>query len=142
MRPGEIYLHRQFYADPDTGQLRGKYFLVLAETPGRDLVIRLLTSRQNGRPKEPPCFHGDPYPGFYIGTPGGPLDRPTWVDLRALDDADPLDARRGLERGWIVQAGRLESRQLRQVLDCTANANDTTRLQERAMRDQMAMLPA
>jgi hypothetical protein len=142
MHPGEIHLHRRFYADPETGELRDKYFIVLATTPGGDLVIRLLTSRQNDRPVDPPCFHGDPYPGFYLGTPGGQLNRPSWVDLRYLDDADPLDARRGMERGYIALVWTLEPGQLRSVLECAANANDTTRLQERAMRDQMAMLPA
>ncbi len=142
MNPGEIYLHRQFYADSQSGELLDKYFVVLAETPGGDLVIRLLTSRQNNRHEQPPCFHGDPYPGYFLGIPGGVLVRPTWVDLRPMDDADRLDAKRNLERGRIELIRNLDARQLRPLLDCAANAVDTTRIQERAMRDLMATLPA
>ena len=47
-----------------------------------------------------------------------------------------------LSAATLALVGTLEPGQLRSVLDCAANANDTTRLQEWAMRDQIAKLPA
>lgn len=142
MRPGEIHFHRNFYVDPDTGEFRGKYLLALAYLPGGDIVFRLLTSRQRGRPEVPPCYRGDPYPGFFLGTPGAPLNRSTWVDLRGIEDYDEASAARDQTRGDLARVTTLEPNLLRAVLDCTARANDTTRLQERAIRDHMATLPA
>lgn len=43
------------------------------------------------RPRTPPCYHGDPYPAFYLGVPGGPLQNESWLDLRPLDDFDARD---------------------------------------------------
>jgi hypothetical protein len=77
------------------------------ETPqfGSDVfVVRVLTSRPHGRPVEPPCYHGDPYPGFYLGILGGPLQRGSWVDLRALDDVDANDANNEKMRGELCSA--------------------------------------
>lgn len=69
-RVGRIYRDAHFYVDPETGQLKPKYFLVLAAPSDGDIVIRLLTSRYSGlRPETPPCSHGDPYPGFFLGIP-------------------------------------------------------------------------
>ncbi len=99
MRAGEIHLHRRFYVDPDTGEYRGKYLLTLTTLPGGDLVARLLTSRAHGRPTEPPCYHGDPYPGFYLGILGGPLQQESWLDLRALNDFDASDVNKEKSRG-------------------------------------------
>lgn len=140
MRPGEIYFHRRFYVDMDTGEFRGKYLLVLAEFPGGDLVVRLLTSRQHGRPKAPPCFHGDPYPAFYMGVVGGPLQRESWLDLRGLDDFDGRDVARQVAGGELSHAVTLVGVVYRQAAECAAAANDTTRLQEQAIRDQLAQL--
>jgi hypothetical protein len=140
MRPGCIYHHRRFYVDRETGEFRGKYMLVLAATPGGDWVARLLTSRQHGRPEKPPCYHGDPYPGFFLGVLGAPLDRPSWLDLRYLPDADPRDAARDETRELLSEVIQVSPLLLRGALECAANADDTTRLQERAMRDQMERL--
>ena len=140
MRPGEIHVHRRFCVDPETRESRGKYLLALAILPGEDIVFRLLTSRQHGRPENPPCYHGDPYPGFFLGTPGAPLARSTWVDLRGIEDYDAGGAARDQTRGDLVRVMTLSAGLLRPVLDCVAAANDTTRLQERAIRDQMAAL--
>jgi len=139
MRPGEIHFRRNFYADPDTGEMRGKYLLVLAHLPGGDIVFRLLTSRPHGRPETPRCYHGDPYPSFFLGIPGGSLDRPTWVDLRGSDDYDSASALRDGKQGILTPTSTLDALTLREVLACVAAANDTTRLQERAIRDQMAL---
>ena len=140
MTPGGIYHHRHFYVDPETRAFRGKYMLVLAATRGGDLIIRLLTSRPHGRPERPRCYHGDPYPGFYLGILGRPLDRPTWLDLRYLDDADPHVAQREEHTGLIQHVTTLTPGLFRDALECAAGATDTSRMQERSMRDQMAAL--
>lgn len=141
MRPGEVYFRRDFYMDPETGELKGKYLLALAHLPGGDIVFRLLTSRPHGRPEAPPCYHGDPYPGFFLGVPGPPLNSKTWVDLRSSDDYDGADAAGDESRGILKPVTTLTPATLRAVLDCVAGAYDTTRLQERAIRDQMAGIP-
>ena len=140
MRPGEIHFRRDFYSDRETGELRGKYLLALALLPGGDIVFRLLTSRQHGRPMTPPCYHGDPYPSFFMGVPGAPLTRNTWVDLRHCDDYDGASASGDRARGNLLWVATLNSAALRPTLECVAAANDTTRIQERAIRDQMAAL--
>jgi hypothetical protein len=140
VRPGEIHHHRNFYLDRDTGEYRGKYFLVLAALPGGDIVVRVLTSRPHGRPTQPPCFHGDPYPGFYFGTIGRHLKRDSWLDLRAMADVDPGAASKERLRGDLTLVMVLDMDLFRQALSCAASANDTTRMQERAMRDQMATM--
>jgi len=91
--PGEIYRHEAFYADEETGELRRKYFAVMASLAGGDFVGRLLTSRPHGRPEDPRYFPGA-------------LDRHALMSL----------------------------------LECAAAADDTTQLQERAMRDQLATM--
>jgi hypothetical protein len=139
--PGEIHRHRHFYLDRDTGEFRGKYLLTLAALPSGDLVVRVLTSRPHGRPMEPPCYHGDPYPGFYLGILGGQLQRASWLDLRASDDVDTNDVNKEESRGDLSLVMALNNNLFRQALNCAASANDTTRLQERAIRDLMATLP-
>jgi hypothetical protein len=136
--PGEIHHHRHFYVDRESGEFRGKFLLTLAVLPGGDLVVRLLTSRPHGKPTAPPCYHGDPYPGFYLGVIGGSLQRESWVDLRAMNDFDADQVNRQKARGDLTLVMTLDGALFRQALDCAAAANDTTRLQERAIRDLMA----
>lgn len=140
MIPGEIYRHDAFYVDPDTGESRRKYFVVLAALPSGDFVSRLLTSRPHGRPEEPPCFHGLPYPSFFLGVPGGELGTKTWVDLRSLDDVDPAAVQRSTNRNIVRLTMTLSNSILKPLLDCAARANDTTVRQEHALRDQLARL--
>jgi len=140
MEAGDIYRRENFYADALTGELLPKFLLFMAPTRGGDWVFRLLTSREQGRRREPPCSHGDPYPGYFLGTPGGPLVKDTWVDLRSWPDADADDARRLIGKGVMTLVSRLTGRQLRAALECTAAAADTTRQQEQAIRDLLAEL--
>ncbi len=141
MQSGEIYLHSRFYADGETGELLPKYLLFIAQVPGGDWVVRLLTSRDHGRRKEPPCFHDVPYPGFFLGVLGGPLLRETWVDLRSNPDFDDADARGLISKGIMTLTARLAGARLRNALDCTAAAPDTTRQQEQAIRDELGRMP-
>lgn len=140
MNPGEIHRHAAFYRNSETGELEPKFLVALARTPGNDIVARLLTSRPHARPEEPRCYHGLPYPGYYLGVLGGSLSTKSWVDLRYLDDVDSLDVARLAKEGVLGLVMTLDAQVLAAVLDCTAAADDTTRLQERSIRDQLAKI--
>ncbi len=143
LAPGTVLLHSRFYLDTDTGEYRPKFLALLAPMRGGDWVVRLLTSRHAAvRPEQPPCHHGDPYPGFYLGIldAANGLDKKSWLDLRRLDDADAVDMARSLEAGILTEVTTLPVDLLKPVLACAAGADDTTRAQEQAMRDQMAAL--
>jgi hypothetical protein len=140
-RIGYVYQDARFYADAESGELKRKFLMVLAAEPGRDIVARLLTSRYASlRPREPACFHGDPYPGFFLGVPGGPLNRETWLDLRAMDDLDAWDFERHLSEGRITDVGPIAVGLLMSALACAASADDTTRSQENRIRNALAQL--
>jgi hypothetical protein len=140
MDVGDIYRHEAFYPDPGTGELLPKYLVILARLPGGDLVARLLTSRAHGRPERPPCFHGNPYPGYYLGVLGGSLGAKSWVDLRPFRDLDGIDFRRELRAATLAPVQAVPAPDLRPLLECAAAAADTTRQQERAIRDELARL--
>lgn len=139
MHVGRVYHHEAFYADAETGELRGKYLVILGKPEADDVVFRVLTSRHaHVRPEG--CHHGVPYPGFSLGILGGELPRPTWVDLREQDDYDADVFRGRLGKGLIRPVLQLDHGVLRSLLECAAGADDTTPRQERHMRDAMAAL--
>jgi hypothetical protein len=141
-RVGHLYRDDAFYADQATGELKAKYFLVLAASARGDIVVRLLTSRYAGlRPEQPPCFHDDPYPGFYLGVLSGPLGAKSWLDLRRTDDLDRWDFAKHEEAGRLHEIMALPTPQLRAAMLCAAGADDTTRAQERSILDALAALP-
>lgn len=135
---GQIYRHDRYYIA--NGVWQRKYLLVLAASASGDVIHRLLTSRTHNRPKHPPCFHGDPYPSFYLGHLGGQLTSDSWLDLRGLDDYDGLDFTNDKASGGLRLAQTLGRSQLCSALDCVAGADDITRQQERSIRDQLAIL--
>lgn len=92
-----MYRHEAFYLNRETGEFEAKYLLLLAALPEGDLVARLLTSRQHGRPENPACFHGHPYSSFYLGVLGGLLSAKSWLDLRYLEDFDGVEFQRRLK---------------------------------------------
>lgn len=142
LKAGTILRHARFYADPESGELKPKFLFVLATTSDGDVVWRLLTSRQYGRPENPRCYHGDPYPGFYLGvvdTSAG-LGKKSWLDLHPLDDGDGVEVAKLLDAGVLTIEATITRDSLRAALECTAAADDTTRAQERAIRDQLAAL--
>lgn len=140
-RIGRVYCDSRFYVDLDSGEFRPKYFLLLAAPPKFDIVIRLLTSRYAElRPESPPCFHGDPYPGFFLGVLGAPLLHRSWLDLRKADDLDPWEFDRYLEQGRISEVRTLPVEQFKAALTCAASSDDVTRQQERLIRDVLATL--
>jgi hypothetical protein len=137
---GEIYRHEAFYRNAETGEFEAKYLVLLATLPSGDFVARLLTSRQHGRPEQPACFHGNPYPSYYLGVLGGRLSAKSWLDLRFLDDFDEVEFRRRIKSNRIALVGLVSTKALIDLLACVAGAEDTTRLQENAIRDGLATL--
>jgi len=137
--PGDIYRHTRFYQNTQ-GHWQTKYLLLLTHTSDGDVVFRLLTSRAYDRPEHPPCYHGDPYPGFYLGYLGGGLTAKSWLDLRKQDDYDGQAFIAHFNAGWLVPVLTLPLNLLCAALDCAASANDTTKQQERLMRDQRTVL--
>lgn len=143
LSPGTVLHHSRFYLDKATGEYKPKFLVLLAPLRGGDWVVRLLTSQHaDVRPEQPPCHHGDPYPGFYLGVldPANGLGKKSWLDLRGLDDADVADIACLLDAGILIVATSLSVELLKPALACAANADDTTRAQEQALRDQLAVL--
>jgi hypothetical protein len=140
VRIGTIYRHAAFYIHPETGEIKPKFLVALARNSAGDIVARLLTSRQHGRREHPPCFHGDPYPGYFLGIPGGRLTQKTWVDLRQLDDLDNDAVTRLLRKRVLTAEIGLPMELLLDLMECVAGAEDTTRLQEHSIRDELARL--
>jgi hypothetical protein len=140
MESGDIYRHERFYRDTVTGELKPKFLVFLAPTAGDDWVVRLLTSQVNLRTEDPPCSLEYPRPGFYLGILGGPLPLKTWVDLRGLDDVDLLEVPRLIRLGIMTRISALPAHMLVPLLECAAQADDTTRYQERALRDLLARM--
>lgn len=140
MEPGQVYIDHQFYIDQATGEVRAKFFVVLAIDPAGDVIARLLTSRGNGRPETPACFHGAPYPGFYFGVLCAALPKKSWLDLRALEDFDrrALDGR--IAKSIVQLIYSIDSALLPDALLCAAAADDTTGRQEKALRDHLAAI--
>ncbi len=136
---GTILHDPRFYADEKSGELKPKFLFVLATTRDGDVIWRLLTSRQRGRPEQPPCYHGDPCPGFYLGVidTSAKLGKKSWLDLRGLEDGDGVDVARSLGAGKLTIAAAIRGATLYAAMECTAAADDTTRAQERAIRDAL-----
>lgn len=142
LKPGTLLRHSRFYASAN-GELLPKFLLALAPTRGGDVVFRVLTSQHAElRPEAPPCHHGNPYPGFYLGVldPSVGLGKKSWLDLRGLEDADGIELAKLLDAGIVAAVGELALATLRAAMECAAGAEDTTQAQERAIRDQLAAL--
>lgn len=141
MLPGDIYRHARFYADSDTGELKPKFLIVLACPAGGDLVARLLTSRHaESRSETPACHHGAPYPGYFLGVLGDPLVKKSWIDLRPFDDLDSHAFERQRDQGILTPVAKISGDMLCSALECAASADDTTRQQERHLRDTLARI--
>lgn len=141
--PGTVLRHSRFYLDKATGEYKPKFIVLLAPMRGGDYVARLLTSQHaQVRPELPPCHHGDPYPGFYLGVldPANALGRKSWLDLRRMEDADGVEVLRLLDSGILIQVTALPIELLKPALACAAGADDTSDAQEKALRDQLAAL--
>jgi len=136
--PGTVLRHAHAYRDTSTGELNPKYLLVLARVKrSHDLVWRLLTSRPHGRPERPACYHGFPYPGFYLGVlaPEKGLGTKSWLDLRFFPDGDVEEIKRDITTGVLSVTCKISSPLLRDAALCVASADDTTARQETSIRD-------
>lgn len=136
MDVGVVYRHEHYYFDQD-GKPKPKFLLVLARR-GDDVIYRLLTSKP--RPHNPPCNHAAPYPSYFIGVVGGPLNRESSVDLQPTNDLDGDFAALSIKKGTMHRIVEIETVLLCSILECAAGADDTTMAQERAMRDLLATL--
>lgn len=58
-----------------------------------------------------------------------------------MEDMDADVFRSGVRKGLVTHITRLEAAMLRAVLECAANADDTTHQQSRHLRDAVAALP-
>lgn len=115
--PGQVWKDDCYYFDPQTGECRRKYRLVLAVDPASgDCITLVFTSRPNGLTEDPPCSLGPPRAGFYLGPLGGPLQKPTWLDFSSVHTLDRFDL------GNHVRTGRTTLTTLRipQDLFCAA----------------------
>src|SRR5437588_10015330 len=102
--PGEIWRDREYYPDPNTGEFLPKFLLVMGvrATDG-DVFYKLLTSRAHGRPQDPVCYHGIPYPGYFLGILTSPLlSLNTWIDLRESEEYDRRDFERAHQTGRLA----------------------------------------
>jgi hypothetical protein len=138
VQPGELYRHEAFYRSAETGRLEPKYLVILA-TP---LAISSHDCQQAGRTDVPYNLRASTAArirAFFSASSVAP-SRPIRVDLRHLDDFDEFEFQRRSKSKRILPTTSLSKNVLAQLLDCTAAAEDTTRLQERAIRDALAKL--
>lgn len=139
--PGQIWRDDCYYLDPETGECQPKYLLVLVVGRDGDLVTAVFTSKSHGLPEDPACCHGPPRAGYFVGSPGGVLTRPTWVDFNSLQDVDWYDFQLWQRQGRV----NLLPRPLPQdlfcgVLRCLLGFDDITGRQARALGDLVALL--
>ncbi len=69
---------------------------------------------------------------------GGCLVAKSWVDLRYLDDLDAMSVERDLATGTVIGVGQVSRSQLIPLLECAAAADDTSRMQSRAILDALS----
>lgn len=135
-KPGEIWLDNDFF---DGQHPKRKYLLVLAVDQG-DITHRHLTSRQYSRPEDPACYHGNPYPGFFLGVLGDPLVKNSWLDLSFTDDLDAVAFAKMERVNRLGLVMTLAGTAFCAALRCTINAPDTTGRQARRMGDVVQAL--
>lgn len=137
-QPGDVY-HFPDYVFPD-GETRDKLVVLLALTRADDWVLARTTSRQHGRPADPPCYHGYPYSGFYLHRADGVLRLPSWVPLDRFDPADAQEFGRYVAENRVTRKGRLQIPLFIALLECCAQVEDLQRMQEEAIRDVLGGL--
>lgn len=119
-----------------------KYVLVLAvEINSNDSVTAPFTSKSNGLNETPPCSLGPPRSGYYVGTPGGVLSMPTWVDFSNLNILDVYDLNLHVKSGrtaLIPQSLPLDT--FCMVLRCALQFEDTTMRQAKWIGDTVETL--
>ena len=140
--PEQIWQDDCYYFDSTTGECMRKYVLVLAvdQTSG-DSVTAVFTSAPNGLRTDPPCNQGNPRSGYYIGTPGGALNKETWVDFNSLQTLDNADLATHLKQGRKSSLQQALSREVFcGVLRCLLGYDDLERRHARLIGDIAATL--
>ena len=129
---GEVWKHTAFYTDVNTGEELPKYLLILGFDSSRDVVYKLLTSRSGTRSQNPSCYHGDPYPGYYMGIllPTGSLCKETWLDLRESENFDSYDFEALISSSTLSHVHTIPSDVLCPLLSCAAESSDVSRRQK------------
>jgi hypothetical protein len=92
LMPGQIWQDDCYYLQPQSGECKRKYLLVLAvDSKTQDAITVVFTSQPNGLPEHPACYIGYPRSGFYLGTPGDVFFKETWLDFSSLKTLDADD---------------------------------------------------
>ncbi len=140
--PGQIWRDDCYYLELTTGECRRKYLLVLAVDPrSGDPVTAVFTSKSNGLMEKPACNQGPPRAGYFVGTPGGVLTQPTWVDFNSLQDLDLADLRKLQDSGRMnLMLQTLSPPLFCAVLRCVLQCEDLTGRQGRLIGDVAAVL--
>lgn len=135
-RPAQIWRDDCYYLDRSSGQGKPKYLLIIALHADGDVVTAVFTSKSHGLLESPACSHGPPRAGYFVGTPGGVLTKPTWVDFSSLQDVDSHDFRRwqGQQRVSLLPRA-LSATLFCGVLRCLQGHQDTTGRQQRLIGD-------
>jgi hypothetical protein len=133
---GEVWLDSDFFGD---GTKR-KFFLVLAVAAHGDVIHRLITSKAKGRPENPPCYHGNPAPGYFLGVLGGALHLPSWLVLDDWEDLDGLKFSKRLATNRLQLILTIPKPLLCDALRCAAAAQDTSLRQRKRIFDAMTTL--
>lgn len=124
-----LWCDAHYYRHPETGVFMRKYVLILAVSPDAgDALTAVLTSKPNGLRESPPCQLGNPRAGYFLGIPGQPLFKPTWVDFNSLVVQDILDFQHRC-RDQIVTAESLALpvQIFCGLLRCVAQSDDLSR---------------
>ncbi|WP_431259272.1 hypothetical protein ACQ86G_03110 [Roseateles chitinivorans] len=106
-----------------------------------DVVTVVFTSKPNGLAEQPACNQGPPRAGYFVGTPGGVLTLPSWVDFNSLQDLDVDDMTKLQRTGRMsLQQQSLPTPLLCAVLRCLLQYDDLTGRQARLIGDVVAAL--
>ena len=143
LAPGQIWQDDYYYLDPKSGECKRKYLLVLAvDAKTQDAITIVFTSQPNGLPDHPACYIGNPRSGFYLGVPGGVLQKETWLDFNSLKtlDADDFALHIKQSRKSLVPQ-TLSTASFCAVLRCIMQTqDDITNQQWRLLGDTVAKL--
>lgn len=139
---GQIWRDNCYYLNRATGECERKYVLVLAvDAAAGDAVTAVFTSKPNGLTEKPPCSSGPPRAGYFVGLPGGVMQKPTWVDFSSLEMLDDSDLQRNLRSGRMsLLPQTLTPTLFCAVLRCALRSDDITRRQARLVADTAAAL--
>ena len=137
VQPGQIYRDNCYYFNAQDYICMRKYILVLAvELNSSDSVTAAFTSKSNGLNEVPPCSLGPPRSGYYVGTPGGVLSMPTWVDFSNLNILDIYDLTLHINSGRTALVPlTLPLETLCGVLRCVLRSDDITQRQAKWIGD-------